>query len=43
VRRGDSLWQIANRYNVTVSQIARWNGLRTSSTLRPGARLTLEI
>jgi len=43
VRRGDSLWQIANRFKVTVAQIVRWNRLETNSTLRPGARLSLEI
>jgi membrane-bound lytic murein transglycosylase D len=43
VRRGDSLWQIANRFNVTVAQIVEWNGLETKSPLRPGVRLTLEI
>jgi len=44
VRRGDSLWQIANRFRVTVADIALWNGLDpTVHRLRPGDRLKLEI
>ncbi len=30
VRRGDNLWIIAQKFNVGVSQIKRWNNLRTS-------------
>ena len=40
VRSGDYLGKIANKYGVTVSQIKRWNGLR-SSNLRIGQRLTI--
>ncbi len=40
VRNGDYLGKIANRYRVSVSQIKRWNGLR-SSRLRIGQRLTI--
>ncbi len=40
VRSGDYLGKIAQRYGVTVSQIKRWNGLR-SSRLRIGQRLTI--
>jgi membrane-bound lytic murein transglycosylase D len=40
VRSGDYLGRIANKYGVTVSQIKRWNGLR-SNTLRVGQRLTI--
>jgi membrane-bound lytic murein transglycosylase D len=43
VRKGDSLWQIANRFKVSVAQIVRWNDLSPDATLHPGARLTLEI
>jgi membrane-bound lytic murein transglycosylase D len=40
VRSGDYLGKIAERYGVGVSQIKRWNGLR-SDNLRIGQRLTI--
>lgn len=40
VRSGDFLGKIAERYGVGVSQIKRWNGLR-SNNLRVGQRLTI--
>jgi len=36
VRRGDTLWGIARRYNVYVHQLATWNGIRTGDVLRLG-------
>ena len=41
VRRGDSLWAIARRYDVSVTQLAGWNGISVDSVLRPGQRLTV--
>ena len=40
VRRGDSLWIVANRYGTTVERIKRDNSLR-SNTLHPGQKLVL--
>ncbi|PCJ97725.1 MAG: lytic transglycosylase [Flavobacteriaceae bacterium] len=40
VRSGDYLGKIANRYRVRVSDLKRWNGLR-SNNLRVGQRLTI--
>ncbi len=40
VRSGDYLGKIARRYGVRVSQIKRWNGLR-SNNLKIGRRLTI--
>ncbi|MBT8262768.1 MAG: LysM peptidoglycan-binding domain-containing protein [Bacteroidia bacterium] len=40
VRSGDYLGKIASKYGVTVSQIKRWNSLR-STRLRIGQRLTI--
>ena len=43
VRRGDTLSQIADRYNVTVRQLMSWNQLRQASSLRAGQRLVLYV
>ncbi len=43
VRSGDSLWAIANRFQVTVADLLRWNDLEASATLRPGVLLNLDI
>jgi membrane-bound lytic murein transglycosylase D len=40
VRKGDYLGRIASRYHVTVSQIKKWNNLR-SNNLRIGQRLVI--
>jgi membrane-bound lytic murein transglycosylase D len=41
VRRGDSLWTIARRHDVTVRELMRWNGLNEGAILRPGQTLTI--
>ncbi|GMQ95841.1 MAG: LysM peptidoglycan-binding domain-containing protein [Gammaproteobacteria bacterium] len=41
VRRGDSLWVISRRFEVSVNKLARWNGLAKSSVLRPGQKLVI--
>lgn len=41
VASGDSLWAIAHRQKVSVTQLRRWNNLTASSTLQPGQVLTL--
>ena len=38
VRRGDTLWGIAQRYGTTVGDLRRWNRV---GTLHPGQRLTV--
>ena len=43
VRNGDSLYTIARRFRVTISQIARWNNLDQNRILRPGQRLTMYV
>jgi membrane-bound lytic murein transglycosylase D len=42
VRRGDSLWKIAMRYNVRVKDLMAWNGLNPKSILRPGDRIIVK-
>ena len=41
VRRGDSLWKIARRYDLRVADIQRWNGMGHSSAIKPGQVLKL--
>jgi membrane-bound lytic murein transglycosylase D len=43
VRRGDTLSEIASRYNVSVRQLMSWNRLRHSSSLKAGQRLVLYV
>ncbi len=41
VRPGESLWVIARRHSVSVTDIQRWNNLGQSTTIRPGQRLSI--
>jgi LysM repeat protein len=41
VRRGDTLWRIANLYRTTVNVICSLNGITPSTTLYPGVKLTV--
>jgi membrane-bound lytic murein transglycosylase D len=43
VRRGDSLYRIANNFRVTVDDIRRWNDLDANRHLQPGQRLVLHV
>jgi membrane-bound lytic murein transglycosylase D len=42
VKPGDTLWKIARRYNVEVSDLRDWNGLGKNEAIRPGDRLKLK-
>ena len=42
VKSGDTLGAIARRYRVTVSQLMRWNRLKSAHKLRIGQRLRIE-
>jgi membrane-bound lytic murein transglycosylase D len=39
VRAGESLWTIARRYDVSVTQLQAWNDMGRRSTIRSGQRL----
>lgn len=41
VRSGDSLWEIARKYRVTVNKLTRWNKISERHTLRLGQQLTV--
>lgn len=40
---GDSLWQIARHYKVSVAQLREWNRLSERQTLRPGRTLLVRL
>jgi membrane-bound lytic murein transglycosylase D len=41
VRRGESLWTIARRYDTTVKKVQAANGLGRRNRIRPGQRLVI--
>jgi membrane-bound lytic murein transglycosylase D len=41
VRKGDNLWQIARRFETSVDEIQRLNGIGSPGALKPGDRLVL--
>lgn len=41
VRSGDSFWSIANKHNVGVRQLARWNSMAPGDPLQVGKRLVI--
>ncbi len=42
VRKGDSLWKVSNRFNVSVRELISWNNL-SSKTIYPGDILKIKI
>jgi membrane-bound lytic murein transglycosylase D len=43
VRSGDSLYVIAQRFNVAVADLRRWNNIAEGSYLQPGQRLRVRV
>ena len=43
VRSGDSLYRIANKFNISIGDIVAWNSLDPGAYLQPGQTLTLYI
>ena len=41
VRRGDTLWRIANLYETSIHALCSWNGISQNAILHPGAKLTV--
>ncbi len=41
IRPGDTLWAIANRYNLRTGELQRWNGLAPDAVLRPDGAVRL--
>jgi membrane-bound lytic murein transglycosylase D len=42
VRRGDTIWGIAERHDVTVAEVKKWNGLSSKDVLKAGDRITIK-
>ncbi len=42
VQTGDSLWSIAQHFDLTLGSLVRWNSLNTSAYLQPGQTLRLQ-
>ena len=40
VKKGDTLWEIARRFDLSVTEIKRWNNLR-GDLIRPRDRILL--
>jgi len=43
VRNGDSLYLIASRFRITVSDLVRWNKIDKNKILRPGQKLMMYV
>ena len=43
VRRGDSLWSIARRYDVRVKDLMRWNDLSKNAVIQPGQSIKVQL
>jgi membrane-bound lytic murein transglycosylase D len=41
VRRGDSLWSIAQKYKVKVNDLKHWNDLGSNTVLQPGQAIKI--
>lgn len=41
VRSGDTLWQLAKRYDTSVNKLCAWNQISPRTTIHPGVRLTV--
>lgn len=43
VKEGDSLWQIARQYGVSVEQLQKWNSMNRQTRLKPGQNLDIYV
>ena len=43
VQPGDTFWEIARQYNVTIRELAKWNGMAPGDVLHPGDRLVIWV
>lgn len=43
IKRGDTLWAIANEMGVNIGALSRWNNLHPEKKLRPGDKLRIRV
>lgn len=43
VKQGDSLYVISRRFNVSINELKRWNGLNSKKYLQPGQKLKVYV
>lgn len=43
VRAGETLWAVSRTYDVTVRELAHWNGMAPGDPIRPGQHLTVWV
>jgi membrane-bound lytic murein transglycosylase D len=41
VRKGDNLWSIAQKYDISISELTSWNNLSTRNKIFPGRKLKI--
>ena len=43
VKSGDTFWDLSREYDVNLRQLAKWNGMAPTDTLRPGKKLVIWV
>lgn len=43
VKGGDTFWDLSREYKVNLRQLAKWNGMAPTDTLRPGKKLVVWV
>ncbi|MPQ75783.1 LysM peptidoglycan-binding domain-containing protein [Hydrogenovibrio sp. JE_KL2] len=43
LKKGESLWIVAQKYSVTTTELCNWNGLRKSQVVQPGTKLDVWV
>ncbi|MGM0541473.1 MAG: LysM peptidoglycan-binding domain-containing protein [Pseudomonadota bacterium] len=41
LKKGESLWTVAKKYNVGTRSLIRWNNIKQSKTMQPGTQVTV--
>lgn len=43
LKKGESLWVVAQKYSVTTTELCNWNGIRKSQVVQPGTKLDVWV